>query len=243
MLLLPTFNVTIRPCLVGSAAFTGHEQGHFCGSCQRVVQDFSQSLNPISDLAAASAASPDGRVREQFQRSQTLDPHTLTRRLKWFLLALVLVVVQGLTAQEALAQVKQVAATPYNKPTAAAPQAAPTALPADENPNIVYGEMMEIMPRLRGGGSKREVIQYLQRRIVWPCEKGKIVSAEGRVFASFTVGTDGQVQNAKIVRSFNHRFNESVLLAVRTLPQFILGLQNGQPVPVTMTLPITFKLK
>ena len=91
--------------------------------------------------------------------------------------------------------------------------------------------------------SKREVIQYLQRRIVWPCGKGKIVSAEGRVFASFTVGTDGQVQNAKIVKSFNHRFNESVLLAVRTLPQFIPRLQNGQPVPVTMTLPITFKLK
>lgn len=114
--------------------------------------------------------------------------------------------VQGLTAQ-----VKRVAAIPCNKPTAAAPQA-PTALPADENPNVVCGEMMEIMPRLRGGGSKREVIQYLQRRIVWPCEKDKIISAKGRIFASFTVGTDVQVQNSKIVRSFNYRFNESVLL-------------------------------
>ena len=71
---------------------------------------------------------------------------------------------------------------------------------------------MEIMSRLRGGGSKREVIQYLQRRIVWPCEKDKIISAKGRIFASFTVGTDVQVQNSKIVRSFNYRFNESVLL-------------------------------
>ena len=109
MLLLPIFNVTIRPCLVGSIAFTGHEQGHFCGNCQRVVRDFNQSLNLMSDLVATSAASPDGRVCGQFQRSQTLDPHTLTRRLKWFLLALV----QGLTAQEALAQAKQVAAPPH----------------------------------------------------------------------------------------------------------------------------------
>lgn len=69
---------------------------------------------------------------------------------------------------------------------APAPQA-PTALPADENSNLVHGEMIEIMPRLRGGGSKHEVIQYLRRRIVWPCGKGKIVSAEGGVFASFTV--------------------------------------------------------
>jgi len=109
MLLLPIFNVTIRPCLVGSIAFTGHEQGHFCGNCQCVVRDFNQSLNLMSDLVATSAASPDGRVYGQFQRSQTLDPHTLTRRLQWFLLALV----QGLTAQEALAQAKQVAAPPH----------------------------------------------------------------------------------------------------------------------------------
>ena len=87
------------------------------------------------------------------------------------------------------------------------------------------------------------MIQYPRRRIIWPCEKGKIVSAEGRVFASFTVDINVQVQNAKIVKSFNHRFNESVLLAVRTLPQFIPSLQNGQSVPVTTTLPITFKPK
>ena len=69
MLLLPTFNVSIRPCLVGSTAFTGYEQGHFYSNCWRVVQDFHQSLNPMSDLAAASATSPDGRVCWQFQRS------------------------------------------------------------------------------------------------------------------------------------------------------------------------------
>jgi len=86
------------------------------------------------------------------------------------------------------------------------------ALSADENPNVVCGKMMEIMPRLRGSGNKREVIQYLRRRTIWPCEKGKIISAKGRIFARFSVDTNVQVQNAKIVRSFNHRFNESVLL-------------------------------
>ena len=53
MLLLPTFNASLTPCPVGPAAFSAHEKGHFCGSCQHVVQDFSQSRNPVADLAAA----------------------------------------------------------------------------------------------------------------------------------------------------------------------------------------------
>ena len=92
MLLLPTFNATLTPCPVGPAAFGAHEKGHFCGSCQRVVQDFSQSRNPVADLAAARAASADGRVCGRFSQAQATAPPPLTQRLRWFLMALVLVV-------------------------------------------------------------------------------------------------------------------------------------------------------
>ena len=98
MLLLPTFNATLTPCPVGPAAFSAHEKGHFCGSCQRVVQDFSQSRNPVADLVAARAITPDGRVCGMFQRAQTTAPPPLTQRLRWFL---ALVLGQGLTAREA----------------------------------------------------------------------------------------------------------------------------------------------
>jgi TonB family protein len=114
MFLLPTFQAILQPCAVGPEAFRAHAQGHFCDSCQRVVQDFSQSVNPMADLAAARAAAPDGRVCGSFRAAQVQQtPPTLTRRLKWFLVALVMVVGQGLTAHEALAQVEGKAASVY----------------------------------------------------------------------------------------------------------------------------------
>ncbi|GAB3853322.1 hypothetical protein GCM10028822_21980 [Hymenobacter terrigena] len=79
MLLLPTFNAVLQPCTVGPAAFRAHAQGHFCDSCQRVVQDFSQSENPVADLAAARTAAPDGRVCGSFRATQVQQsPPTLT---------------------------------------------------------------------------------------------------------------------------------------------------------------------
>ena len=50
MLPLPTFNATLRPCPVSPAEFAPHPQGNFCGQCQRVVHDFSQSHAPRADL-------------------------------------------------------------------------------------------------------------------------------------------------------------------------------------------------
>ena len=103
---------------------------------------------------------------------------------------------------------------------------------------------MEVMPVFQNNGSNREVIDYIQERIAWPREKnGKIVAAEGRLFVAFTVGVDGQVRDAKVIKTFSHRFDEATLVVARCLPPFMPGLQNGLPVPVSLILPITFKLK
>ena len=107
MLLLPTFRARLLPCSESWAALTPTAQGRHCARCQRAVQDFSQSADPAADLAAARAAAPDGRVCGRFAGAQAQPPPPLTRRLRWFVVALVLVVAQGLSAREALAQVRQ----------------------------------------------------------------------------------------------------------------------------------------
>lgn len=238
MLLLPVFNATLQPCAVSPAAFRPHAQGRFCDSCQRLVHDFSQSTAPAADLAAARAAAPDGRVCGSFRKAQVLVVAPLSRRLRWFLVALVLVVAQGLTAREALAQVRQAA-----KGQAAACRADRAPLNSTQDKNLVYGAVMEQMPVFQHGGGNREVITYIQQRVVWPRQNGKIVAAEGRLFVTFTVDIEGRVRNAKVIKSFNQQFDEPVLRVVRSLPPFKSGSQNGQTVPVGMTLPITFRLK
>lgn len=253
MLLLPVFNAKLNPCPVSPAEFSPHPEGNFCGQCQRVVHDFSHSLNPRADLVAARAAAPDGRVCGTFSREQLAKPPlpTLSRRLRWFVAALVLVVAQGLSAREALAQVQSGGTggpVPVALPSAIRPitsSPTPDSTAANAAADVVekiYGVIVEEMPSLHGGSS-REIVQYIQQRIVWPRSKGRMIQMQGRVFASFTVGADGRVGNAKIVKHLHPRFDAEVLRVVRLLPQFKPGKQSGQPVEVSFTLPITFKLK
>lgn len=245
LLHLPAFNTTLSPCPVGLDAFTVHPKGHFCGSCQRVVQDFSKSQNPVAELAAARAASPDGRVCGSFHQEQVAASPRLTQRLKWFVVALVLVVGHGFTAQEALAQVRKPVPENMRMATrATTSEALPMPAPSEAAPvdKLILGMMMETMPTFQGGGN-RAIVDYIQKRVVWPQHNGKMVNAQGRLFASFTVGTDGQVRNVEIVKTFNPLFNESVLEVIRAMRGFKPGLQNGKPVAVSMTVPISFKLK
>jgi protein TonB len=100
----------------------------------------------------------------------------------------------------------------------------------------------EPIPRFRGG-SNQELVAYVQERIVWPEVNGKMIKAEGRLFVSFTVGTDGRAHDARVVKTFDPRFNEAVLQVVRQLTGFTPGQQQGKPVAINFTLPITFKIK
>jgi TonB family protein len=271
LLHLPTFNATLSPCPVGPAAFTPHADGKFCSSCQRVVQDFSQSENPVADLAAARAASPDGRVCGSFRREQVAAPPapTLSRRLRWFIMALVLVVSQGLTAREALAQVRRPVppkpATPHKKHAPGAqkqPAAAPErvreeahydggmllmedVVPEPEATSAAFLEARvytyaEQMPQLPNGGGTAAIIAYIQQRVRWPVALNRS-TVEGRVYASFTVDTKGSVRDARIVKGLDPLLDAETLRVVQALPPFIPGRQQGQAVAVSFTVPITFK--
>ncbi|MDO7850356.1 energy transducer TonB [Hymenobacter convexus] len=245
LLQLPTFNAVLSPCSVDRAALVAHPAGHFCGQCQRVVQDFSQSTDPVAALAAARATSPDGRVCGSFRRQQVAPVPTLSRRLRWFVVALVLVVGQGLSARDALAQVRrgidytqEIAKNRSERLAAVKRDSAESA----QHLNQVYGAVIEKMPSFRGGGN-REVVKFIQQQVVWPRQDGKIVQAQGRVFASFTVDASGRVCHPKIVKSLQPFFDAEVLRVLRIMPNFKPGRQNGKPVAVDMVVPVTFKMK
>ena len=268
MLLLPTFNARLLPCPVSPAEFTPHAQGNFCGQCQRVVHDFSRSANTLADLAAARAAAPDGRVCGSFSGAQLMKPPQprLTRRLRWFVAALVLIVAQGLTAQEALAQVrKPVPKKPavHHKKHTSVVKKHPvedtripekllytSGVPLDEtmfeeprpllDSEKVY-TYVEQMPQLPGVGDIPAVIAYIQQRVVqWPKGTGR-VDAEGRVFVSFTVDTTGQVRDVRILKGLHPLLDAEALRVVQALPSFTPGRQNGKPVNVSLVVPITFR--
>ena len=252
MLLLPLFNAKLHPCPVSTAAFAPHPQGNFCGQCQRVVHDFSQSTAPRADLAAARAAAPDGRVCGRFGAAQVQAAPTLSRRLRWFVAALMLVVAQGLTAREALAQVRRAIPTHRPRPTAAPKQAAnlPVSTQTVVSDDFIDGIVMEgprdpdetlytyvqQMPTFQGG-DMATLLAYIQGQVQWP--KGtRAANAKGRLFVSFTVDKNGMVRDAKVAKGLHPLLDAEALRVVRELPAFAPGKQNGQAVAVTMTVPI-----
>lgn len=256
MLLLPIFNAALHPCPVNPAEFAPHPSGNFCGQCQRVVHDFSHSTTPRADLAAAHAAAPDGRVCGRFGAAQVRAVPALRERLRWFVVALVLTVAQGLTAREALAQVQR--ATPARRPHPAtapkhaiAPQTQTQTIASgsvadgmviEEQPkdpsNTIYTYAQQ-MPTFRGG-DVAALTAYLQQQVLWPTSSG-LVDAAGRVFVSFIVGKNGVVHDAKVVKGVHPLLDTEALRVVRELPALTPGKQNGQAVAVSLTVLVIFK--
>lgn len=241
MLLLPTFNARLLPCLESWAAMVPHAQGRHCARCQRVVQDFSESLNPTADLAAARAASPDGRVCGRFAGAQVQGPQPLTRR-RWFLMALVLVVTQGLSAREALAQVQGVQhKTKFVKPAKRVEllgdiEELPTKLAPSKSRQalITRLEQMPVFEKKGFNSGSSGVADYIERNIMY--QPG---FPEGKVYITFVVDTAGQMQNPTVVKGLSPAADAEVIRVVKAMDEFTPGMNNGRPVAVPYTLPIT----
>ncbi len=100
--------------------------------------------------------------------------------------------------------------------------------------------MVEQKPQFAGG--EAAMYKWLSDNIVYPpaaAEEG----VSGRVVVEFVVGKDGSISNVRVVRSRHTALDKEALRVVKAMPNWIPGRNNGQPVKVTYTLPVTFKLQ
>jgi protein TonB len=108
-----------------------------------------------------------------------------------------------------------------------------------ENKPYTYVEQMPEMP---GGGGMAAVVAAIQKAVRYPgiaLRNG----VEGRVFASFTVNAAGDIIDVKIVKGLGSGIDEETIRAIKTLPKFIPGKQNGREVSVSFTVPVTYKIQ
>jgi len=98
----------------------------------------------------------------------------------------------------------------------------------------------EQMPSFPGGDAA--LMKFLNSHIHYPAAAEEN-NVQGRVIVQFVVGKDGSVSQAKIARGVHPALDNEALRVVRSLPKFIPGKQNGQPVSVWYTLPVQFKLQ
>ena len=116
----------------------------------------------------------------------------------------------------------------------------------DEAPVNVAGQddkvfdVVESMPQFPGGDSA--LMQFLSSNIVYPpvAEENGIV---GRVVCTFVVERNGSISDVCVVKSVDPSLDKEAVRVLKSMPNWIPGKQNGSPVRVKYTLPITFRLQ
>lgn len=103
-------------------------------------------------------------------------------------------------------------------------------------------QYVEQMPQLPGGGGNAAIVAAIQKSAKYP-RMAQNNGVEGRIFVSFTVNAEGDVSDVKVVKGLGSGLDEETIRAVKNLPKFIPGKQNGRAVSVSFTVPITFKIQ
>lgn len=101
-------------------------------------------------------------------------------------------------------------------------------------------DVVEQMPSFKGGDAA--LMEWLNKNIKYPviAEENGI---QGRVVATFVVERDGSITDVKIVKSVDPSLDKEAVRVLKSMPKWIPGKQNGQPVRVKYTVPVTFRLQ
>lgn len=110
--------------------------------------------------------------------------------------------------------------------------------PAAEKPKII--EIVEVSPVYEGG--EKEMAKFIKRNIRFP-RSAKDSRTSGTVLVSFVVNREGKVVDVKVITGISQDCDREAARVIARMPGWKAGIQNHQPVPVRMTLPIKFQLQ
>ena len=101
-------------------------------------------------------------------------------------------------------------------------------------------DVVEQIPTFPGG--QKALLQYISDNIKYP-SIAKEQGIQGRVLVRFVVKKDGSVGEVQVLRGVHEALDKEAVRLMKSLPyKFTPGKQNGTPVNVWYTMPISFKL-
>ena len=110
---------------------------------------------------------------------------------------------------------------------------------SSKSPGSDAFDVVEEMPVYPGG--MPAMMDFFYKNMKYPKEAFD-AKQEGRVIAQFVVEKDGSITDAHIVKSVSPALDAEALRIVNAMPNWTPGRQNGKPVRVKYTVPISFKL-
>jgi len=96
---------------------------------------------------------------------------------------------------------------------------------------------IEKQPEFPGGTAA--LLQFLSSNIKYPAEC-RDSSIEGRVIVSFVIGKDGAICEPEVVKSVHPLLDAEALRVISLMPNWDPGMQQGKPVRVKYSVPISF---
>ena len=108
-----------------------------------------------------------------------------------------------------------------------------------ETSKPVIPDRVEVMPVFPGGDAA--LMKWLQDNLIYPVDAQER-NIQGRVSLRFVVRPDGSVDGVEVVKGLDPSCDKEAVRAVKKMPKWIPGKQNGTAVAVYYSLPITFKL-
>lgn len=109
----------------------------------------------------------------------------------------------------------------------------------DENRPGVY-IVVEQMPEFPGGD--KEFHQFIADNVKYPAE-AKEKGIRGIVYVNFIVEPDGSISDIRVLRGIGGGCDEEAVRVVEYMPKFKPGIQNGEAVRVSYTVPVIFRLE
>jgi len=101
--------------------------------------------------------------------------------------------------------------------------------------------VVEQMPQYPGG--EDSLRNYIATKVKYP-DLAKQNNLSGRVYITFIVSKDGPVKDAKIARSSGYTIlDDEAMRVINAMPKWTPGMQKGQAVNVSYTVPINFSLQ
>ena len=93
------------------------------------------------------------------------------------------------------------------------------------------------------GGDANEFAKWVNEQIKYP-EQAKQDNAQGRVLVEFTIGTDGNVRDVKVLRGVREDLDAEAIRVIESSPKWEPGYNaEGKAVPVSFNFPIVYKIQ
>jgi protein TonB len=126
------------------------------------------------------------------------------------------------------------------KPTAEPIIVAPVSPGGSQNipydPNVAF-DIVTDFPEFPG-----DIQDYMANRIDFPGFEKDLGITSGLVVVGFVVNEDGSLSNVHLEKEDRENFNNLALRAIKSMPKWKPGMNNGHKVKVNISLPISFKI-